>query len=524
MVFDWVLAAGMALSAVLAAVGGVLILAALQAGTRRMSHGIFAGTPDEISFLFDGDALLDATPGARAILVLGPQVENPLTRLVAHLSQRFPKLEEKLARLPEDGRFVLASADTGDDEGRTFLNAELRGGLTRISLVSGEAMAGSAGAPDHLTFSAMESELSTLRAAVSRAPYLIWREDLRGRVIWANAAYLNEAIEQLDPAQDLTWPLPRLFDHAITVEGAAVSRLYLEKAEEGKHWYEIRTVQEDAATLYFALPADAVVLAEAALRDFMQTLTKTFAELRTGLAIFDRNRQLQLFNPSMVDLTALQPDFLTMRPTLFAFLDAMRDRHMIPEPKDYHGWRSQMTALEEAASTGVYEETWSLPSGQTYRVIGRPHPNGALALMIDDITPEISRSRRYRADLELGQAVIDAMEDAVAVFAQSGQLVMTNAAYSALWGHDPATGVTEAGITEIARYWRDKTSPTDLWAAAEDFIGTLGERVYCEGEIWMTDGRLVACRFSPLQGGATLVAFRVQVPADSSRPRALRMA
>jgi hypothetical protein len=42
--------------------------------------------------------------------------------------------------------------------------------------------------------------------------------------------------------------------------------------------------------------------------------------------------------------------------------------------------------LEEEAASGLFEETWSLPGGQTYRVIGRPHPNGALAFMFEDIS------------------------------------------------------------------------------------------------------------------------------------------
>jgi len=53
-----------------------------------------------------------------------------------------------------------------------------------------------------------------------------------------------------------------------------------------------------------------------AQRNFVQTLTKTFAQLSIGLAIFNRERQLVLFNPALIDLTALPADFLTGRPHL----------------------------------------------------------------------------------------------------------------------------------------------------------------------------------------------------------------
>jgi PAS domain-containing protein len=252
------------------------------------------------------------------------------------------------------------------------------------------------------------------------------------------------------------------------------------------------------------------VLAEAALRDFMQTLTKTFAHLHVGLAIFDNQRQLQLFNPALLDLTGLPADFLSMRPSLVSVLDAMRDRNMIPEPKDYRDWRRQLVQMEKAAASGLYEETWSLPGGQTYRVVGRPHPNGALALMIEDISGEILRTRRYRADLELGQAVIDEMAEAIAVFSPAGQLVMSNASYTVLWGSDPSTHLGDASLRALCAQWRGLCAPSPIWAELEEFASNPDGRAVWHAEVRLLDGRLLDCRFAPLAGGATLAAFRLR--------------
>jgi hypothetical protein len=157
---------------------------------------------------------------------------------------------------------------------------------------------------------------------------------------------------------------------------------------------------------------------------------------------------------------------------------------------------------------GIFEETWSLPGGQTYRVIGRPHPNGALAFMFEDISSEMSRTRRYRADLELGQSVIDAVDEAVTVFSQAGQLVMSNAAYAQLWHHDPAVMLSDASIATLSAWWRDQSAPSLLWDDAVDFVGIMGDRTPWEGEARLLDGRLLTCRFRPLTGGATLITFR----------------
>ncbi|SEM50709.1 PAS fold [Gemmobacter aquatilis] len=508
MEIDLVLAATLLLSATLAATAGVLALAALQARMTRAKGAIFVDMQAGTTFLFDGDMLVDATPGARALLSLGGLSGSPWVRLLSYLAPRFPDFETQLLRLQQEGRLTLASSGEGAS---LLLRAEARGGLTRISLLDPDEQAASAG-PDLLTQRAVQEELTSLRGTVAQAPILIWREGREGEVIWANAVYLSLAIDRLEAGQDLAWPLPRLFDRIHSAQDKTHQRL----AVPGKpdRWFNLTVKPDGEGWLVFALPADAVVQAETALRDFTQTLTKTFAHLPIGLAIFDRQRQLVLFNPALLDLSSLPPDFLSARPTLFAFLDAMRDRNMIPEPKDYRSWRKQMSELERAAASGLFEETWALPSGQTYKVIGRPHPNGALALMFEDISTEISRIRRYRADLELSQAVIDAVDQALAVFSPAGLLVMTNAAYSELWGHAPAETIAGDTLRSICDHWRSRSGTTQIWAEAERFGSQPEDRTPVDGEVRLLDGRLLECSFAPLPGGATLARFKLLAQAE----------
>jgi hypothetical protein len=137
--------------------------------------------------------------------------------------------------------------------------------------------------------------------------------------------------------------------------------------------------------------------------------------------------------------------------------------------------------------------------------------------MFEDISSEMSRTRRYRADLELGQSVIDAVDEAVAVFSQAGQLVMSNAAYAQLWHHDPAVMLSDASIGTLSAWWRDQSAPSLLWDDAVDFVGIMGDRAPWEGEARLLDGRLLTCRFRPLTGGATLITFRAR-PADVGAP------
>ncbi|MFN4157118.1 MAG: PAS-domain containing protein [Gemmobacter sp.] len=506
MSFDPYLAAGLVATALLAAMLAVVLLSFLAGPDARRAAGIFAEPPGMTTFLFDGESLVDATPGARAVLAHSPMRSGtPWVRLLAWLHPHFPDVPEALARLPTEGRVVIASAAAATPT--MILTAELRGGLIRLMLTEAE---GQAPQSEPLADHAAQDELALLRRAVSQAPTPLWREDAEGAVTWANAAYLDLALRRLPPGSEIDWPLPRLFERTASAQGARSQRQKLAACATGPAlWYDLAVVPDGAGRLVFALPADSAVQAETSLRTFMQTLTKTFAHLRTGLAIFDAGRQLQLFNPALIDLTGLPPEMLSARPTLAAFLDGLRDRSMIPEPRDYRSWRRQMTEMEAAAASGLYEEVWNLPSGQAYRVTGRPHPDGALALVFEDISTEVTRTRRYHADVELGQSVIDTMDDGVAVFSAAGTLVMSNAAYAGVWGHDPGATLDGAtAATALCHYWRERSGPTMVWDRIEDFVAALDARPGWTDEVRLSDGRPITCRVARLVGGATLVMFR----------------
>lgn len=508
MLTDWAPSVVLVLTCGLIALGSIFILAALHSSGDQTSTTVFADRSGGTTFLFDGDTLIDATPAAKALIAQGGNGSAWL-RLLAYLSPRFPDVENRLAVLPDIGQIALT--ETQADGSMLAIEAELRGGLTRIALHEAETLPEKS-SQDLLTQKALQQEVQQLRAAIARTPMLIWREATTGDVIWANARYLAEAAARLEPGRDLTWPLPRLFDGRMTAthvtQGFTSHRHKLASPNGEGNWYDVTHEEDSGDRLFYATPCDQTVKAESALRDFTQTLTKTFAHLPTGLAIFDRQRQLALFNPALLDLCNLPPDFLSARPTLFAFLDAMRDRNMIPEPKDYRSWRKQMSELEKEAASGLYEETWNLPSGQTYRLVGRPHPNGALALMFDDISTEMSRIRRYRADLELGQSVLNAVDQAVAVFSSGGALVLANSCYADLWGHDPAATLGQGTLKQISTWWRERSAPTTFWAEAETFCGTASNRDLLVGEVRLLDGRLIYCELRGLPGGATLVKFK----------------
>jgi PAS domain-containing protein len=288
--------------------------------------------------------------------------------------------------------------------------------------------------------------------------------------------------------------------------------------KDQKLWFDVSTVDMEGGKLGYAVDINAVVDAEIAQRNFVQTLAKTFAQLSIGLAIFDRNRQLALFNPALIDLTTLQADFLSSRPTLTSFFDRLRDLRVMPEPKDYASWRQQISDLAQAAADGRYRETWSLPSGSVYSVWGRPHPDGAVAFLFEDISAEVTLTRRFRADLEMNQSIMDHLDQAIVVFAQNGSVCFSNQAYQALWKTDPENSFAQVTVEDMTRLWQAQCAPTPVWGDLREFVARTEQRASWRARVSLRDGTPLQCKVQPIHNGATMVSFDMSTVASVSGP------
>ena len=87
------------------------------------------------------------------------------------------------------------------------------------------------------------------------------------------------------------------------------------------------------SSVQYALDITEIVRAQQTQKNYVQTLTKTYATPSIGLAIFDRNRQLILFNPALIELPALPVDYLSARPNLLTAFDKLWDNQIMPETK-----------------------------------------------------------------------------------------------------------------------------------------------------------------------------------------------
>ncbi len=473
------------------------------------------------AFLFERDTLIDASPSGAALIANSQAGQSDRDAVIAVLSRQFPTLKETLSTLGSGCSVNLtATGDAG-----LGLTLSERQGLLRIALHAPGVEAATRRYED-LERESILDELNMLRLITRDTPQLIWTEDPQGHLIWANAAYLSYA-DRLMPDDDRSgrvWPGERLFvdippplpNDPRTFGGRHALQLPGERAE---HWFDITAVPQDGSVIYFAIDANAAVRAERAQQEFQQTLAKTFAQLSTGLAIFNRKRQLATFNPALLDMTGLAFGFMSTRPTIDMVLHRLRETRKLPEPKDYKTWKEQFSALEAAAKNGTYSELWEMPDGQTYRVTGRPHPDGALAFLFEDITAEVSLTRHFRAEIETCQAVVNALPDAIAVFSPSNTLVMTNAAYDTLWKREDEPQMLVQDLRGALRVWKARCGPSGLWQNLENFSQIRFASPNVSEALVLPNGSHLDCAVQAIAGGMTMVRFASAVAQLENSPQ-----
>lgn len=481
-----------------------LIAAGALSDWHRKGQGDNALPADPTVFLFDDHELIDSSPAARALIRALPPGPSDWNRLTAFLATRFPGL----VGMSEHVTGPCGTEFMAPDGSR----AEISGGAglpVRITLSWNDE--GSADVRiDRFCLRAQEEEIARLRQMSETLRMPVWMTDRTGIVIWANAAYLQVlAATAARSVEDLTWPLENLGER-LRAAGDP-QRLELPGHQgTAARWFILETAELEDGQLHVATPADALVRAERSRDELMQTLAKTFAELPFGLAVFDRQRRLVLFNPALTDLTGVGPDFLLGQPTLFAFFDRLREGRMIPEPRDYHGWRQAIGDIEKAATGGGYDQTWNLPSGVTYRVSARPHPDGALALWFEDVSADVTMARRFRSEMQTCLEVVEEMGIAVAVFSPSGRLTLSNSAFAGLWGGPAEARLAAVDITEMSARWQDMSAPTTAWADLVHFVRDPGHPAPWHGAARLLSGQSVNLRAARLGSGATMVEFRGQ--------------
>ncbi|HEY3695245.1 sensor histidine kinase [Phenylobacterium sp.] len=235
---------------------------------------------------------------------------------------------------------------------------------------------------------------------------------------------------------------------------------------------------------------------------------ETLNHIADAVAIFSQAKRLIFYNTAFANLWGLEPAWLSERPTHSEVLDRLRQRRRLPESADYARWKAAELGRYESLEAGA-DDLWSLPDGRTLRVVRQPHPLGGLLVLFSDITGELKLKSQYNAQIQVQQATLDKLNDAVAVFGSDGRLRLHNEAFERFWNVTPVQldlagdfeGVVELCIPRLhdLQFWRE------LKGRVAD--PDPGARAPMTGEVKTSDSRIVLYQSRPLPDGATLIGF-----------------
>ena len=448
----------------------------------------------------DGHALLASGEESLAVCAEALGVPAPEPQAVINALMRAD---------PDHARRLRALFERGE---ACAFEVQGEGGLVAVEGRAGGAMA-------WLRLSAAVGQDAALPTAPRFAAFLnarsapAWIAAADGSPVWVNAAWLRAA----DAAS---------LDEAAT-RGAAFDKsadaLASEAANLGQRRESVRWSTVSGKRRAFHITAQPLegggvgvwtedVSEHEDLRELLKRSVEahdeTLNHIADAVAVFDKAKKLMFHNTAFAGLWGLEPAWLADQPSHSEVLDRLRQRRRLPETADYGKWKAAELGRYEQLAAGP-DEMWSVPEGRTLKVVRQPHPMGGMLLLFSDITDELKLKSQYNALIQVQQATLDKLSDAVTVFGSDGRLRLHNEAFARFWNVTPERVEAAGDFEGVVDLCIPKLHDKSFWAELKGRVADPDPqaRAPTTGEVKTSDSRIVVYQSRPLPDGATLIAF-----------------
>lgn len=455
------------------------------------------------------DSALVLFDGGAPILVAGDAALGAVAEALGVAGADAPRVIEVLGDLgPEHARRLDALASQG--EACSFRVAGPAGAV----LIEGR----SSGAWAWLRLAALTTpnpdapEAEPLRALIDSQDDPAWISSCEGKLEWVSRGWLEAVnVTSLDDARDRGVMLDRATAALArqAASGSAGRLLSWITVARGRRAFQISATPLRGGSV--ALWARDVTELEAS-RDQSRRQADANAlilnHIGDAVAVFDSDCRMVFHNPALGVLWEVEPAWLAERPTHAEFLDRLRQRRRLPETTDYARFKADELAcyhqVEEATET-----IWRLPSERTLRLVRLQRPDGGIALVFSDITPELRLKSQFNHLIQVQRATLDKLNDAVAVFGADGRLKLHNEAFEAFWGIGVNALQISAEFDDVVELCVPRLHDLQFWRDVKARITDPDHRARApsRAELLTADRRVVAFQSRPLPDGATLIGF-----------------
>lgn len=467
----------------------------LRSALEALGHAILRFDGERLQVIA-GEGAIDACAD-----ILGMRGEGP-GAVTDALTEQDPQLAEAMHSLHRDGvpfeRIVMGRGGAVTVRGLTS------GALALLELTASRAPAPGPGAGP--------ADLAELRGFLEAQGDPMFIVDREGHVLVANRAWLDAVdIKDLDEARRLGPAADRPgLELAVQADAAGEprERVWWLSSAGGR-----RALRTRATPLGGGLTAvcsrDETVMQSAAESRARQEAAfgRILDQINDAVAIFGPDQRLRTHNPAFAQLWDLEPAWLADRPPHGSLLDRLRQAGRLPELVDYGRFRAEELARYERLEPSP-EAVWRIAGERLLRVRDLPYPDGGLVLVFSDITSEVRLKSQFNHLIQVQQATLDKLTDAVAVFGADARLKLSNDSFSRLWGLPASVLSSAPAFDDIVERCVVRLHDMHFW---RDLKGRItdpdpGVRAALQGEV-TADGRILSWQSRPLPDGATLVSF-----------------
>ena len=237
--------------------------------------------------------------------------------------------------------------------------------------------------------------------------------------------------------------------------------------------------------------------------------------MTAGVVQFDADRGLSFFNQPFALMAQIDPEWLAERPEFDRVLERMRENGRLPEVRDFPAWKAEHGQWFTSTAE-VISEDWILASGDHWRIVAQPLPDGGVRMIVEDRTEQVRLASARDTLLRVRTATFDNLFEAISVFASDGRLYLWNKRFSEVWELDEQWLSEHPRVDELVPAMaRRLVNPTAAAQVREMVRSTTSGRRSGTGRVSMTDGRHFEFAAVPLPDGNAL--FTMVDVTDSTR-------
>jgi signal transduction histidine kinase len=365
----------------------------------------------------------------------------------------------------------------------------------------------------------LELREEEFRCTLNALPMPVWIRDGDLNLTWVNKSYshiINDTSAAII-AEQMELPLgsmdsgdsrgPRLLAQRALAQQRAQTQSGFLIMGGSRNRVEIKEIPAgENSVIGCALDISRIEELESEMRHFESSNFEVLEQLRTAIAIYDEDTNLEFYNAAYEQLWGLEGKWLDEKPKVNEIFDRLREKRMLPEQANYKQYKESIIN-EFSHLMETKEEMMYLPDGKMLRMVKVPRPRGGMLVTFEDVTSRYELETSYNTLVAVQQETLDNLAEGLAVVGEDGLLKLNNPTFAKLWHLDPEDLKNTPHVSGIFEKTQSLFEEEDWESTKKDLINACFNRNGQSDRIHLKNGCIYSYRTMPLPDGNVLVTY-----------------